>query len=143
MRLIKKYQGSRHPKQQPTSTSPGTAGERQLLEGMAEVGLEALLSVLNGRRVAVQCASRLPYILDRAEIDDNCWQPIAALLIADTIGDLDEAPGGRNPPLGVGTGQHPISYAVADLHALYALAYSLDHTSSLDASYEVRENQTS
>ena len=46
---------------------------------MTKSDFEALRSVLNDRRVAVQCVSNLPYVVDFAGIDDPDWQPIALL----------------------------------------------------------------
>jgi hypothetical protein len=46
---------------------------------MTKSDFEALRSVLNDRRVAVQCVSNLPYFVDGAEIARDSWQPIALL----------------------------------------------------------------
>jgi hypothetical protein len=48
-------------------------------DGMTLEGYEALRSVLNDRRGAVQYVSRLPYIFDGLEVDDGGWQPIVLL----------------------------------------------------------------
>jgi hypothetical protein len=50
-------------------------------DGMSKAGCDALRCVLNDRRVAVQCVSALPYIVDDAGINDDNWQPIALLPI--------------------------------------------------------------
>jgi hypothetical protein len=50
-------------------------------DGMSKAGRDALRCVLNDRRVAVQCVSALPYMVDRAGINDDNWQPIALLPI--------------------------------------------------------------
>jgi hypothetical protein len=48
-------------------------------DGMSKAGRDALRCVLNGRQVAVQCISALPYLFDGVEINDAGWQPIALL----------------------------------------------------------------
>jgi hypothetical protein len=47
--------------------------------GMTRCGFEALQSVLNNRRVAVQYVSYLLYFFDGVEIDVDGWEPIALL----------------------------------------------------------------
>jgi hypothetical protein len=45
--------------------------------GMTKCGFEALRSVLNNRRVAVQFVSSFPYVFDGVCVDLDSWQPIA------------------------------------------------------------------
>jgi hypothetical protein len=55
---------------------PGT--EMLLWSGMSEAGYLALRKIINGRRVAIQFVSALPYILDCFPVDDD-WMPAMLL----------------------------------------------------------------
>jgi hypothetical protein len=53
-------------------------GEMLIWDGMTEAGLEALIQVMSGRRVAVQHVSGLPYVLEPRPRSEN-WLPIVLL----------------------------------------------------------------
>jgi hypothetical protein len=46
---------------------------------MTEAGLEALKRVMDGRKVAVQFVSMLPYLMEGRFLTDDDWQPIVLI----------------------------------------------------------------
>jgi hypothetical protein len=78
--------------------------------GMTKCGFEALRSVLNNRRVAVQYVSYLPYFFDGIEIDVDGWQPIAlvpvrAANLSTPKWDVRVLPANRELAVAAGQGQ--------------------------------------
>jgi hypothetical protein len=55
------------------------AGETVIWNGMTRSGYNALRRVLNGRRVALQYVSALPYLLEGLIVTEPNWQPVVLL----------------------------------------------------------------
>ena len=54
-------------------------GEVIVWDGMTEVGMMALQSVLRGRRVAIQFVNEMPYLLEGHIVQDEHWCPAVLL----------------------------------------------------------------